>query len=84
MAFFFYSKKKNISIKFIIVIYFFVAIILILKKLSNNELIENQLKNYIKKEKKKLDTINYENELSSTKKYVQLLRQNFIKVDYNY
>ena len=81
MAFFFYSKKKNISIKFIIVIYFFVAIILILKKLSNNELIENQLKNYIKKEKKKLDTINYENELSSTKKYVQLLRQNFIKVD---
>ena len=79
MDFIIYLKIINYSIKIIFLIFIFVYIIII-KKFAY-KLIENQLKNYVKYNKKKLPIIDYQNELSSTEKYVKLLRQNLIKVD---
>ena len=79
MDFIIYLKIINYLIKIIFLIFIF-AYLLIIKKFAY-KLIENQLKNYVKYNKKRLPIIYYQNELSSTEKYVKLLRQNLIKVD---
>ena len=79
MDFFIYLKIINYLIKIIFLIFIFVYIIIIKK--FGYKLIENQLKNYVKYNKKRLPIIDYQNELSSTEKYVKLLRQDLIKVD---
>ena len=78
MNFFNYIFK----IKFIFFIFFFFSLILIKNINEKKELFENELKNYIEKyhirESEKYD---YQNELYSMEKYINLLKNNLIYFD---